>query len=188
MLLSRMPMRRLDAEELHDGLLAVSGRLNMRMGGEADEVQVYGRNYITGKPEDGGWRRSVFIRQRRIHTMTLLETFDLPTMNPNCVARVNSTVVQQPLYLLHDKVIHGLARKLASQIQKETQGVESAIRLAYQKIINRPPTKKEMASMIKSVRELEIQFVAAKETGQRSKALAVVCHALFNSAGFLYVD
>jgi len=188
LLLSRMPMRRLDAEELHDGLLAISGRLNMRMGGEADEVQVYGRNYITGKPGDGGWRRSVFIRQRRIHTMTLLETFDLPTMNPNCVARVNSTVVQQPLYLLHDKVIYGLASKLASQIQKEAQGIEPAILLAYEKIVNRPPTKKELEGMIESVRELERQFVVAKETGQRSKALAAVCHALFNSAAFLYVD
>jgi len=187
-LLSRMPMRRLDAEELHDGLLAISGRLNMRMGGEPDEVQVYGRNYITGKPGDGGWRRSVFIRQRRIHTMTLLETFDLPTMNPNCVARVNSTVVQQPLYLLHDKVIHGLARKLASQIQKEAQGVEPAIRLAYRKVVNRPPTGKEVEGMVESMRKLERQFAVANETGQRNKALAAVCHALFNSAAFLYVD
>jgi len=188
LLLSRMPMRRLDAEELHDGLLAISGRLNMRMGGEADEVQVYGRNYITGKPGDGGWRRSIFIRQRRIHTMTLLETFDLPAMNPNCVARINSTVVQQPLYLLHDKVIHGLASKLASQIQKEAQGIEPSICLAYQKIVNRPPTKKELKGMIESMRELERQFVVAKKTGQRGKALAAVCHALFNSAAFLYVD
>ncbi len=187
-LLSRMPMRRLDAEELHDGLLAISGRLNMRMGGEPDAVQVYGRNYITGKPGDGGWRRSVFIRQRRIHTMTLLETFDLPTMNPNCVARVNSTVVQQPLYLLHDKVIHGLARKLASQIQKEAQGIEPAIRLAYRKIVNRPPTGKEIEGMVESMRQLERQFAVANETGQRNKALSAVCHALFNSAAFLYVD
>jgi len=188
LLLSRMPMRRLDAEELHDGLLAIAGRLNMRMGGEPDEVQVFGRGYVTGKPGDEGWRRSVYIRQRRIHTMTLLETFDLPTMNPNCVERVNSTVVQQPLYLLHDKVIYGLARQLASQIQKETKGIEPSIRLAYQKIVNRPPSKKELASMIESVGELERQFVEAKETGQRNKALAAVCHALFNSAAFLYVD
>ena len=188
LLLSRMPMRRLDAEELHDGLLAISGRLNMRMGGEPDEVQVYGRSYITGKPGDGGWRRSVYIRQRRIHTMTLLETFDLPTMNPNCVERVNSTVVQQPLYLLHDKVIHGLARQLASRIQKEANGIEPSIRLAYQEIVNRPPSGKELVSMVESVRELERQFVEAKETGQRNKALAAICHALFNSAAFLYVD
>ena len=61
---------------------------------------------MTGEPGEGGWRRSVYIQQRRKHMMTLLETFDLPAMNPNCVNRVNSTVVQQPLFLLHDKVVH----------------------------------------------------------------------------------
>ena len=187
-LLSRMPMRRLDAEEVHDGLLAVAGRLDMRMGGEPDEVQVYGRSYITAKPGENGWRRSIYIRQRRIHTMTLLQTFDLPSMNPNCVERVNSTVVQQPLYLLHDKVIHGLARKLASNILNETKGMEEAVILAYKKIINRTPTRKELKGLVESLVELERQFAMAKETGRKNKALAAVCHALFNSAAFLHVD
>ena len=187
-LLSRMPMRRLDAEEVHDGLLAAAGRLDMRMGGEPDEVQVYGRSYITAKPGENGWRRSIYIRQRRIHTMTLLQTFDLPSMNPNCVERVNSTVVQQPLYLLHDKVIHGLARKLASNILNEAKGMEEVVILAYKKIINRTPTRKELKGLVESLDELERQFVMAKETGQKNKALAAVCHALFNSAAFLHVD
>ncbi|MCH2379454.1 MAG: PSD1 and planctomycete cytochrome C domain-containing protein, partial [Pedosphaera sp.] len=145
--LSRMRMRRLDAEELHDGLLAISGRLNLRLGGKPDDVQVRERGYVTGKPGEGGWRRSVYIRQRRIHMMTMLETFDLPAMNPNCVARINSTVVQQPLFLLHDKVIYNLSRKLASEIQKEAKGIEPAIRLAYRKIVNRPPSERELVGM-----------------------------------------
>ena len=181
-------MRRLDAEELHDGLFAISGRLNARLGGKPDDVQVHGRGYVTGKPVEGSWRRSVYIRQRRIHMMTMLETFDLPAMNPNCVTRINSTVVQQPLFLLHDKVIYDLSRKLASEIQKEAKGIEPAIRLAYSKIVNRSPSEKELAGITESMQELERQFVAAKETGQRNKALAAVCHALFNSAAFLYVD
>ena len=186
--LSRMRMRRLDAEELHDGLLAISGRLNTRLGGKPDDVQVRERGYVTGKPGEGGWRRSVYIRQRRIHMMTMLETFDLPAMNPNCVTRINSTVVQQPLFLLHDKVIYDLSRKLASEIQKEAKTIEAATRLAYRKIVNRPPSEKELVEMTESIQELERQFVAAKEAGQRNKALSVVCHALFNSAAFLYVD
>jgi len=162
--------------------------LNARLGGKPDDVQVHERGYVTGKPGKGVWRRSVYIRQRRIHMMTMLETFDLPAMNPNCVTRINSTVVQQPLFLLHDKVIYDLSRKLASEIQKEAKGIDPAIRLAYRKIVNRPPSEKELAGMTESMQELERQFVAAKETGQRNKALVAVCHALFNSAAFLYVD
>jgi cytochrome c553 len=185
---SRMPMRRLDAEELHDGLLAITGRLNPRLGGKPDDVQVREGGYVTGKPGEGGWRRSIYIRQRRKHMMTLLETFDLPAMNPNCVTRINSTVVQQPLFLLHDKVVHDLSRKLAAEIQKEAKGIEPVIRLAYRKIVNRSPSKEELARTTVAMNELEREFTAAKQTGQRNKALAVVCHALFNSAAFLYID
>jgi len=185
---SRMPMRRLDAEELHDGLLAITGRLNRRLGGQPDDVQVREGGYVTGKPGEGGWRRSIYIRQRRKHMMTMLETFDLPAMNPNCVTRINSTVVQQPLFLLHDKVVHDLSRKLAAEIQKEAKGIEPVIRLAYRKIVNRPPSKEELARTTEAMKELEREFTAAKQTGQRNKALAAVCHALFNSAAFLYID
>ena len=185
---SRMPMRRLDAEELHDGLLAITGRLNSRLGGKPDDVQVREGGYVTGKPGEGGWRRSIYIRQRRKHMMTLLETFDLPAMNPNCVTRINSTVVQQPLFLLHDKVVHDLSRKLAAEIQKEAKGIEPVIRLAYRKIVNRPPSKEELTRTTEAMKELEREFTAAKQTGQRNKALAAVCHALFNSAAFLYID
>ncbi|HCE05686.1 MAG TPA: hypothetical protein DEQ62_05080, partial [Verrucomicrobiales bacterium] len=45
-LLSRMPMRRLDAEELHDGLIAITGRLNPRQGGKPDKVQVREGGYV----------------------------------------------------------------------------------------------------------------------------------------------
>ncbi len=185
---SRMPMSRLDAEELHDGLLAITGRLNRRLGGQPDDVQVREGGYVTGKPGEGGWRRSIYIRQRRKHMMTMLETFDLPAMNPNCVTRINSTVVQQPLFLLHDKVVHDLSRKLAAEIQKEAKGIEPVIRLAYRKIVNRPPSKEELARTTEAMKELEREFTAAKQTGQRNKALAAVCHALFNSAAFLYID
>ncbi len=187
-LLTRMPMRRLDAEELHDGLLAITGRLNTRLGGVPDDVQVRDGGYVTGKPDQGTWRRSVFIRQRRKHMMTLLETFDLPAMNPSCVTRINSTVVQQPLFLLHDKVVHDLTRKLAAELQKDAQGLEPLVKRAFQRIVNRPPTPAELKQTVAAMKQLEAEYTAAKITGQRNKAIAEVCHALFNSAAFLYID
>ena len=120
--------------------------------------------------------------------MTLLETFDLPAMNPNCVTRINSTVVQQPLFLLHDKVVHGLTRKLATDIQADAQGMAPMVRLAFQRIVNRPPTSEELRQAVAAMKKLEAEYTTAKVAGQRSKALAEVCHALFNSAAVLYID
>ena len=66
--------------------------------------------------------------------------------------------------------------------------MDEAVRLAYKKIINRTPTRKELKGLVESLDELERQFALAKHTGQKNKALAAVCHALFNSAAFLHVD
>jgi len=186
--LNRMPMRRMDAEEVHDSLLAIAGKLDLRMGGNFDEVQVRADGHVMGKPGEKGWRRSVYIRQRRKHIPTVLETFDLPAMNPNCVQRINSTVVSQPLYLLHSRHVHDLSRHVATRLQKETQGNAPRLRRAFLTIINRPPTATEQQHLLEALVNFERQYEKEKVDGHKHKALADICHALFNSASFLYID
>ena len=43
----------------------------------------------------------------------MLETFDLPQMNPNCAPGRGSTLVSQPLFLLNNRTVHELAAALA---------------------------------------------------------------------------
>jgi exonuclease VII large subunit len=64
-MLSRVPMRRLSAEEVRDTLLLVAARLNETPFGEPDAVDVRKDGLVTSKPVDGKWRRSVYVRQRR---------------------------------------------------------------------------------------------------------------------------
>ena len=47
-----------------------------------------------------------------------------------------------------------------------------------------PAFKQTVAAM----KDLEAEYTSAGVGGQRNKALAEVCHALFNSAAFLYID
>ncbi len=86
-MLSRMPLRRLEAEELRDTLLLVAGRLDEKRFGPADPVQVLPDGIV-----QSGQRRSVYVQQLRKHPPTLLECFDLPAMNPNCLSRSDSLV------------------------------------------------------------------------------------------------
>ena len=77
-LLSRMPMRRMEAEVLHDAMLLVAGRLDETRYGPAAPVLVRDDGLVTPIGTKKGWRRSVYVQQRRKHIPTVLESFDLP--------------------------------------------------------------------------------------------------------------
>ena len=98
-----MPLVRLDAEALYDSLLLVAGRLDETRGGPADAVQVRARWARDTSGTATGWRRLVYVQQRRKQLPTHLETFDFPQMNPNCIERRDSTVAPQALHLLEQR-------------------------------------------------------------------------------------
>ncbi len=199
-LLSRMPLRRLDAEELNDGLLAVSGRLAPQMFGRPDPVNVRGDGLVTPREVDGGWRRSLYVLHRRKEIPTVLETFDQPAMNPNCVQRVSSTVAQQALYLWNDARVRELSASFAARVAAEadnpTAQVERAILLAF----GRPASSEERNWGVQALADLTEawQRRSTSQDGNNDntanpntalqQALVSYCHTLLNSAEFLYVD
>ncbi len=93
LLLSRMPMKRMEAEVLNDTLLLVSGRLDETRYGVPQPVRVREDGLVTPIETEKGWRRSVYVAQRRTDIPSLLDSFDLPPMSPNCVERSVSMVI-----------------------------------------------------------------------------------------------
>lgn len=180
---SRMPLRRMTAEELRDSLLLAAGRLNRRMYGEPDPVEVRKDGLVSSKPIDGYWRRSVYLRQRRKEMPTLFETFDLPQMNPNCTSRKPSTVVSQPLHLLHNGLVRDWAADLARQARQASETAEGQVSFAFAQTMGRPPTDRERQACTEGLKSLR-----ALASPDANAALVSFCHALFNTAGFLYVD
>src|SRR5262249_13661177 len=73
---SRMPLRRMEAEVLNDSLLLVSGRLDETRFGPPDPVEVRKDGLVTPIAGPRGWRRSIYVLQRRSQMPTLLENFD----------------------------------------------------------------------------------------------------------------
>lgn len=193
-LISRMPMRRLNAEEVRDSILFLAKKLDLTPFGEPDPVEVRGDGLVTSKPMNGMWRRSVYVRQRRKEMPTILETFDLPQMNPNCILRTDSTVVSQPLHLMNNQMIYELASDLAKRIEAEAGSHPSEqVRRAWMVVCNQPPLEQDMQISLQAIAELQHQWsVELNETqvtqAVRERALGDFCHALINSASFLYID
>ena len=182
-LLWRFSRRRLQAEEIRDAMLSVSGKLNTRRGGKSIIVPVEeGLVKLLYKPsqwkvaEDRSehYRRSVYLMAKRNLRVPFMEVFDQPTLQTSCYRRESSTHAPQALELLNGELSNELAAAFAERLESEvgpnkTQQVERAYLLAA----GRGPTGQEL--------ELGVEFL--KEQPLREFALA-----MFNLNSFLYLN
>ena len=189
-LLSRMPMRRMEAESLRDTLLLVAGQLNETRFGPADAVQVRAEGLVLS-----GKRRSVYVQQLRKHPASLLESFDLPAMNPNCLQRSESLVAPQALHLMNDAGVRELAGQFADRVLREAGAdPQQQVQHVYAIALSRPASGDEQDACVQSLERLTDEWSrpssagAVSRTDAARRALATVCHTLMNSATFLYVD
>jgi mono/diheme cytochrome c family protein len=182
-LLSRMPMRRIEAEVLSDTLLFVAGRLDETRYGFPSSVLVREDGLVTPLGTEKGWRRSIYTLKRRKDTPTILANFDYPPMSPNCMERVESTVALQALLLQNDSFIRELASQFAARTEREA-GSEPArqVERMYWIAFGRSPTEEEKKVNLEALARLKAVLEKPVD------ALTRVCHTLFNSAGFLYID
>jgi len=189
-LLSRIPLKRMDAESLYDSLLIISGRLDDTRYGPPEPVQVRDDGLVAPIATDNGWRRSVYLAQRRTEPTTLLESFDLPPMSPNCLERNTSTVAIQALHLLNNAMVENLSEIFAQRVRKEVgEAPDKQIDKAYWIALSRPPTEDEKVESLQALSRFKSMQKSQQSPpeGDR-KALASFCHALVNSAAFLYID
>jgi len=211
-LLSRFPMRRLDAEALRDSLLFVSGKLDKTQFGPPEQVESRSDGLVTSVGTEKGWRRSIYVLQRRSQSTSILEDFDLPQMAPNCVERTVATVAPQALHLLNNKTVHTWAVAMAQRIMRDAgPDSDARIKLAYELAFGREPDAAELSVLLESFRELQEQWLAALQESEPQTAssrqeispadegltpdeqsvlrsLTNLCHALMNSAEFIYID
>jgi hypothetical protein len=166
-LLSHMPLRRMEAEVLNDTLLLVSGRLDETRYGVAEPVLVRDDGLVTPIETGKGWRRSIYIEQRRTEIPTLLDNFDLPPMSPNCVERPESTVSLQALYLMNNGMVRSLSDSLADRIVREAgHDPQTQIESLYWMTVSRPPTAEEAKASLETLAKLR----ANREQGGSSPA------------------
>ncbi len=195
-LLSRMPLRRLEAEALWDSLLLIAARLEETRFGPPVATRARADGVVLPGPTGRGWRRSIYGQQLRKDLPTVLELFDLPAMNPNCLERSESIVAPQALQLLNDPVMAELAGGFAQRVRSEVgsdprQQVERAFWIA----LGRAPSHAEWIAGATVLTQLTAAWEDSRATRSaglspvvETRALTTLCHSLMNSAEFLYVD
>ena len=133
------------------------------------------------------------MRHRRKEMPTVLETFDLPQMNPACQQRPTSTVAQQALFLMNNTAVRALSQDFARRILGQTADPVAQVERAYLTALGHGPTAEEREVAVQTLLKLEAEFAALSNAAEQpqdsaEQALAVLCHTLMNSAAFLFVD
>ena len=187
---SRMPLRRMDAEVLNDTMLQVAGRLAPQMFGPPDPVLVREDGLVSPVESEKGWRRSIYVNQRRSNLPTILENFDYPQLSPACLTRTQSNVAPQALYLLNNAMVYELADYLAKRIEKEAgSDMLRQVEQVYWIALSRAPSEEEKRIAGENLLKLKQAAVKeAKAAGAEHTALTAFCHIILNSAAFLYID
>ena len=176
-LLWRFPSRRLEAEAIRDGMLAVNGNLNLKTGGPGFNF-FKTRGGLTGFPpvEEFGpeeMRRMIYGHRIRMEPAPIFGAFDCPDAGQPTPVRSQSTTAIQALNLFNSPFVIDQAKALAGRARKESGKDESAqVDRCWVLALGRKPTATE---------------AAAAQQAARDHGLDTVCRALFNSNEFLFL-
>ena len=190
--LASFPLRRLEAEAIRDGMLAVSGQLDSTQFGPS--VPVHLTEFMQGRgrprnsgPMDGDGRRSVYLEVRRNFLSPMMLTFDRPIPFSTFGKRNVTNVPAQSLMLMNDPFIAEQAELLA---QRSLSQVELSPRERIQQIylwaFSRAASESEVAQSLDFIRQqAEAQQI---ELWQESvEVWKDYCHTIFNSKEFIYL-
>lgn len=192
----RMTMRRLEAESIRDAILAVSGELNREQFGAPVPVALADSGIITvgaGKisKDRRELKRSIYVQVRRTQPVTMLSAFDAPSMEPNCERRVFSTVATQSLALLNSEFMRKQSEAFAQRVLKAA-GKDAddlqLIKTAWKLALSSEPSAAELKALQNNYALQLNEYQAKKVKEPRQEALSAVCHVLFGTNQFLYVE
>jgi mono/diheme cytochrome c family protein len=179
-LLWRMNRRRLDAESIRDAVLAVSGKLDLKMYGPGfrtfgfldDHSPHY--KYEEYNPDDpAGHRRSVYRFLVRSVPDPFMETLDCPDPSLRVEKRNESLTALQALALLNDKFMLRMAEHFAARVEQMGGDLSSRVAQAYRLALGREPMTEEGRVLFDYVRK---------------HGLANTCRLILNTNEFYFVD
>ena len=186
-LLSRFPVRRLDAEAIRDAMLAVSGDLDTQLGGPyvASTRESNGEVLIPASHPQAN-RRAVYLQQRRSQVVSMLQVFDAPSIVFNSTRRARSTMPLQSLNLLNSDFAVLRAKHLAERLQREYPSEPDRLSAAWLLTAGHP-AEPEQRTLLTQFLDTQVQEYAGP-ADSRQRAWVDLCQMLLAGNQFLYLD
>ncbi len=200
-LLWRTAPRRLSAEEVRDGMLAVAGMLNLERRGPS----VFGRMpeaaLATSSTPESVWgrspaaqqnRRTVYIKVKRSLLTPLLVAHDMADVDASCPVRFTTILPTQALQMLNGEFPREVAAAFAARLERELPAPPSGatgsllaarVRRGLELAFSRPASTDEVQRHVEFLEGLQ-----REESLTERRTLELFCLTVLNLNEFVYVD
>ena len=161
-------VRRLDAEEIRDSLLAAANQLDSSLGGPD----------ISEDDGEKNHKRSVYFRHAYEKQVPMLVLFDGASPN-ECYRRSPSIIPQQALALANSSLCRELSRHLGRRLHDQNPDAKYFTCKLFAAVLNRPPTDEELQTCLGFLSQ-----AADRKQSELSSRQSLV-HALINHNDFV---
>jgi hypothetical protein len=182
-LLAHQSRFRLEAEEIRDNALMVSGLLVNKLGGDLVRPYQPAKYYsflnfperdYTASTGDAQFRRAVYIHWQRQFLLPFLQAFDAPTREECTADRPVSSTPCAALVLLNDPSFVEAARALAAKVLTCAPGDDnSRVRWAWKQVLGRDPQPAEAAVLAKLLTKHRAEFAKDEKTAEEILSVGI---------------
>jgi hypothetical protein len=167
----RMTPRRMDAETWRDSLLAVTGELDLQIGGgPVQDIVASNRRTLYAKVS----------RNAPLASDKFLRLFDFPIPRASAAKRTSNVIPQQFLFMMNSRFMLDRASALSKRLERESDDVTTRIARAYLLLYGRAPTDREQ--------RLAKGFLKGTQPADsRLTRWQQYCQALLSANEFMYI-
>lgn len=180
-------LRRLEAEQIRDSILAVSGRLDQRLGGKT--LPLRNRQFVFNHTSEDhtkydSVRRAIYLPIIRNNLYSFFSQFDYPDPTMPTGSRNATVIAPQNLLMMNYDLILESADAFAAAILREPLGDDKRVQAAYRRAFGRDPSAAESERALQFVTEIAATIDG---TDRQQQAWSLFCQSLLASNEFIYL-